>query len=155
MQSITPISSLHEEQQLMRSLLDMLQQEQQFLLTAAIEELTALTTRKASLVGQLSVLAGRRHGALAAAGYPAQEDSMDAWLAAHGDADGQAAWSALLELTRNAKETNRLNGMLVNKHLAHTQGALNTMHPAAQSGNFYGPSGQTTTSNTSRRVVIG
>ncbi|CDG81871.1 flagella synthesis protein FlgN [Janthinobacterium agaricidamnosum] len=155
MQSITPITSLHEEQQLMSSLLELMQQEQQFLLAAAIEELTEVTARKSSLVGQLSVLASRRHAALAGAGYPAQEDSMDAWLVAHGDSDAQAAWSALLELTRSAKETNRLNGMLVNKHLVHTQGALNTMHPAAQSGNFYGPSGQTTTNNTSRRVVIG
>ena len=48
-----------------------------------------------------------------------------------------------------------LNSLLVNKHLLHTQGALGAMRPAAQSGNFYGPSGQTTSNTTHRRVVIG
>ena len=39
--------------------------------------------------------------------------------------------------------------------MLHTQGALNAMRPTAQSGNFYGPSGQPTTNTASRRVVIG
>jgi flagella synthesis protein FlgN len=70
--------------------------------------------------------------------------------------DGAAdAWKALLQLTREAKEINRLNGMLLNKHLSYTQGALNALRPVPQAGKLYGPSGQTFGSNSSGRVVIG
>lgn len=155
MQSVSPLTSLHEEQRLMASLLELLQQEQKFLLAANIEELTELTLHKSGLIGQLSALASRRHQALAAGGYPAGETGMEPFLADFGDHAARQAWATLLDTTRQAKELNRIGGMLVARHLAHTQGALNTMHPAAQSGNFYGPSGQTTSSNTSRRVVIG
>jgi flagella synthesis protein FlgN len=155
MQSATPLSSLREERELMDALFELMQREQDSLVAADIDDLTALTARKSALVAQLAACAKLRHDALAAAGFAPREEGMEAWLAACGDADAGAQWSALLALTRAAKEQNRLNGMLVNKHLAHTQGALNSMRPAAQGGNFYGPSGQTTASAASRRLVIG
>ncbi|MDC8759332.1 flagella synthesis protein FlgN [Janthinobacterium fluminis] len=155
MSSATPLNSLRDERALMNSLLELMQQEQRSLVAADIDMLTQLTERKTALVAQLSAGAARRHAALAAAGFAAGEEGMDAWLASAGDADAAALWRGLLDDTRAAKELNRLNGMLVNKQLAHTQGALNTLRPAAQSGNFYGPSGQTTTSTPSRRLVVG
>jgi flagella synthesis protein FlgN len=155
MPSATPPNTLPAEQELMSSLYELMQQEQRSLVAANIDELSELTARKSALVAQLAACAKQRHDALAAAGFPPREEGMDAWLAASGDADAGARWTELLTLTRAAKEQNRLNGMLVNKHLAHTQGALASMRPAAQSGNFYGPSGQTTSSAPSRRLVVG
>jgi len=155
MPAASPMTSLREEHKLMTALLELLKQEQQHLLAADIEQLTELTARKAALVTQMAALAGQRHEALAAAGFPAQEEGMDAWLGSSDEAGAAPQWSALLDVTRSAKELNRINGMLVNKHLAHTQGALNAMNPASQSGNFYGPSGQTTTNASSRRFVAG
>ena len=155
MQSVTPFSSLRDEQTLMTSLLALMKQEQLHLVAADIDALSDITVRKTALIGQLSQLAQQRHQALAAAGFVAAEEGMDGWLAVAGETDAAPLWADLLDTTRAAKEQNRLNSLLVNKHLLHTQGALNAMRPPAQSGNFYGPSGQTTTNTANRRVVIG
>lgn len=155
MQSMTPFSSLRDEQQLMTSLLALMKEEQLHLVAADIDAITELTVRKTALVGQLSQLAAQRHQALAAAGFTAAEAGMDDWLAGAIDTEAAPLWQALLATTREAKEQNRLNSLLVNKHMLHTQGALSAMRPTAQSGNFYGPSGQPTTNTTNRRVVIG
>ena len=154
--ALTPLHSLRTEHQLMASLLDVLRQEQQHLVAADIEALTLATTRKSALVGQLAQLAAQRHRALAGAGYPAEEAGMAAWIADSGDAEAAPLWQALLAQTHDAKELNRINGMLINKHIGHTQGALQALRPlATASSQFYGPSGMTTTTSRSRGFLAG
>ena len=76
-----------------------------------------------------------------------------------GNDEARAQWEALLALAREAKELNRVNGMLINKQLAHNQGVLNALRmPAgagADVGGVYGASGQTLGSGPSKRYVIG
>lgn len=156
MSSLCPIiTSLREEHSLTTLLLTLLQQEQQHLIAADIDKLIPLTAQKSALVGQMTDLAKRRHAALATAGFPAQEAGMDAWLAAHGDAAAAPLWADVLAQAREAKELNRINGMLINKQMAYTRGAMNALRPAAQNGNVYGPSGQTTFGRASRGLVLG
>lgn len=151
-----PMSTLHEEQQTMQQMLDLLLLEQGCLVKAEIDQLQALAEQKSLLVNQLARLAAQRHSALAEAGFAAREEGMDAWLAAGAVPDGAAqAWAALLQSTRDAKEANRLNGMLLNKQMAYTQGALNALRPPPQAGKLYGPSGQTFGGSSTGRVVIG
>ncbi|KQV80236.1 flagellar biosynthesis protein FlgN [Massilia sp. Root351] len=154
MSSVSPMSSLREEQRVITALLEVLKQEQQQLVAADIDGLTELTPRKSSLVNDMAVLASQRHNALGAAGYKAEEAGMEAWLAASGDPEAAPLWAQVLDLTREAKELNRLNGTLISKHLSHTQGALQALRPQAQ-GNFYGPSGQPTTANPRRGFLAG
>ena len=155
----TPISRLGEEHEAITQLLQLLKQEQLHLIAADIEQLTGLTAQKSLLVQRMALLADARHKALAAAGFGAQfgsnEAGMTAWVAAAADTAGPALWQQVLNLTREAKEYNRLNGMLISKHMVHTRDALNVLRPPAQSGNIYGPSGHTTNSPASRRFVIG
>jgi hypothetical protein len=67
---------------------------------------------------------------------------MEPWLAVGGN-DELRRWNRLLELTREAKEFNRVNGMLVNKQLAHTQGVLNAMRgPASGAAGCMGAAGR-------------
>lgn len=155
MTATTPLTALREEHRIMGLLLDLMRQEQQFLVAADVEQLNGVTESKNALVAQMTRLSAQRHEALAAAGFPAREEGMTGWIAASGDASAKELWDAVLDLTRQAKELNRLNGMLINKHLVHSQGALNAMRPTAPSGNFYGPSGQTVNNPASRRYVIG
>lgn len=152
--TVSPMSSLREEQRVITALLALLKQEQQQLVAADIDGLTELTPRKAVLVNDMAVLASQRHSALGAAGYKAEEAGMDAWLAASGDADAAPLWKAVLELTRSAKEVNRVNGTLITKHLSHTQGALQALRPQTQ-GNFYGPSGHATSGGVRRGFLAG
>lgn len=153
MHTVTPMSSLREEERVIMSLLDVLQQEQGHLVAADIDALTALTPVKSALVNDMAVLASQRHGALGAAGFLAQEAGMAAWVEASDDADAAPLWRRMLDLTREAKELNRLNGMLINKHMSHAQGALNALRP--QQSNFYGPSGHATSATTSRGFLAG
>lgn len=157
---MTPSTTLHDEQQLMSSMLTLLKQEQSSLVDAHADGVAEATVRKSDAVAQLSALARQRHAALASAGFDAGEAGMEPWLAAHGDDAARTAWDLLLQLTREAKELNRVNGMLVARQLAHNQTVLNAMRtPATADGataaGLYGPGGQTAGFGASRRFVVG
>ena len=153
----SPISTLNDEQHLISALCELMQQEQQCLVRADSDALATVTAQKAAMVQQMAALAARRHQALGAAGFAASEAGMDAWLARCVDTAAHTLWGALLERTREAKELNRVNGMLINKQMTHTQVVLNAMRtPSGETdAGFYGPRGQTTFGGPSRRYVVG
>jgi len=153
----SPISTVSAEQQHVSQLLELMKQEQALLVAADADGLVELTPRKNTLLQELADLSSQRHAALVAAGCEGSEAGMEPWLAVGGNEDARAQWEALLELARQAKELNRVNGMLINKQLAHNQGVLNALRtPAgAQSTGVYGASGQTLGSGPSKRYVIG
>jgi len=153
----SPISTVSAEQQHVIQLIELMKQEQALLVAADADGLVELTPRKNTLLQELADLSSQRHAALVAAGCEGSEAGMEPWLAVGGNEDARAQWEALLELARQAKELNRVNGMLINKQLAHNQGVLNALRtPAgAQSTGVYGASGQTLGSGPSKRYVIG
>ena len=153
----SPISTVSAEQQHVSQLIELMKQEQALLVAADADGLVELTPRKNTLLQELADLSSQRHAALVAAGCEGSEAGMEPWLAVGGNEDARAQWEALLELARQAKELNRVNGMLINKQLAHNQGVLNALRtPAgAQSTGVYGASGQTLGSGPSKRYVIG
>ncbi|RFP14836.1 MULTISPECIES: flagella synthesis protein FlgN [unclassified Duganella] len=158
MSTATPLNSLREEEHIMTTLLGVLKQEQQHLVAAEIDGLTAVTTKKSALVTQMTLLSAQRHRALGKAGYPAEEAGMDAWVAASGAdaAEASVLWQALQQHAREAKELNRINGMLINKQMNHTQGALQALRPqSAGANNFYGPGGLSTSLPRSRGFLAG
>jgi flagella synthesis protein FlgN len=81
---------------------------------------------------------------------------MEPWLAVGGNDELRSQWNKLLDLTREAKELNRINGMLVNKQMAHTQGMLNVLRPAGNgTAGVYGPGGQAMPGGPSKRYLVG
>jgi flagella synthesis protein FlgN len=153
----SPITTLRDEQQLITSLVALMQQEQQFLVRADSDGLAAITELKSTQVLQMAALAGRRHQALGAAGFAASEAGMQAWLDSNKDEAAHALWLELLDCTRAAKELNRVNGMLINKQMTHTQVMLNAMRTPAGGADagVYGPRGQASVGGPSRRFVVG
>jgi flagella synthesis protein FlgN len=153
----SPISTVLQEQQHLGSLIELMKQEQQLLVAADADGLADTTPRKNALLQALADLSAQRHAALAAAGCEGAEAGMEPWLAVGGNDEARAQWEALLALAREAKELNRVNGMLINKQLAHNQGVLNALRmPAgADAGGVYGASGQAIGSGPSKRYVIG
>jgi flagella synthesis protein FlgN len=152
----TPNSTLAAEQQLLASLVELMKQEQQLLVSADADGLAALMPQKTKSVQQLATLSIARHRALGAAGYAQAESGMEPWLAASGAPEARAQWERLLELTAQAKELNRVNGMLINKQMANTQAALGALRPAGSGdATVYGPGGQATGAGLSRRYGIG
>jgi flagella synthesis protein FlgN len=152
----SPGATLRDEQQLIGSIVELMKTEQQLLISADADGLSGLTPKKLELAQQATGLSRMRHKALAAAGFSADEAGMEPWLAVGGNDDTRAQWGMLLALTRQAKELNRVNGMLVNKQLAHTQGTLNALRGAeGGAAGVYGRSGQTLGAGPSRRYVVG
>ena len=151
------ITTLRDELALLDSLVELMKQEQQLLVAADTDALALLTPRKDAAIAQLAALAKQRHQQLGAAGFPAREAGMETWLDNSKDAAANAEWQQMLARTRDAKELNRVNGMLITKQLTHNQNLINAMRtPAGGSeAGVYGPSGQAAPMGPSRRFVIG
>lgn len=152
----SPVRTLAEEQQAASQLLALLLQEQAQLVDAQIESLDRITQDKAGVLGRMTELARERHRALGAAGFDATETGMLDWVNSPlATAEATKSWTDLLALAKSAKDLNRTNGLLINRHMARNQNALNVLQGTPQGGNFYGPNGQATTKTVSRGFVVG
>jgi flagella synthesis protein FlgN len=152
----SPLTTLNDELALISSLVELMKQEQRHLVGIDIDGLLDLTPQKSQLIQDMAALSARRHRALAALGMAADENGMQAWLTTAG-ADAQAQWQHLLERTAEAKELNRVNGMLIAKQMAHTQTIMQAMRTptAAADNSVYGPNGQTSGLASANRYVLG
>jgi flagella synthesis protein FlgN len=151
-----PAATLEEERSTAQELLDCLKQEQQSLISAEMDTLSLATAKKVALVTRLTTLAKSRHRALGGAGHAADESGMPAWLATNRNPSAHSQqWQALLALARDAKEVNRVNGILIGGHLSRTQGMLQAMRGGAATAGVYGPNGQQTVSGMGRALVVG
>jgi flagella synthesis protein FlgN len=152
-----PAATLSDEIAASNELADVLRREQAALIAAEIDALPALTTEKAQLVARIAVLANARYQALAAAGFADEEEGMKAWVGTPTcPAAAAASWNALLHAARSAKELNRVNGLLIAKHLGRNQASINVLQQGSRQGpTLYGPNGQTSTGPGSRGLVIG
>lgn len=153
----TPHQTIAAEHQHLDALVALMKQEQQSLVTLDADELASLTTQKNALLASLSNLSQQRHAALRAAGCEGSEAGMEPWLAAGDHGGVREQWQRMLDVAREAKELNRVNGMLITKQLAHNQGVLNALRTPtnAPTGAIYGASGQTVGLGASRRYVVG
>jgi flagella synthesis protein FlgN len=150
----TPIfDTLPQECQTMENLLAVMKEEQAHLIKADIEALSAITEIKNELLMHMGAHANARHAALEKAGLPTDDNSMRAALQA--DENVASYWKKLLEFGKKAKELNRVNGLLINKQLAHNQGAISALKISSQQNNVYGRDGQAKSMATHRHLVIG
>jgi flagella synthesis protein FlgN len=153
-----PMESLRAEHETLASLVALMQAEQAHLVAADIEALQAITEQKAQVVAKASEMAQNRHRQLAIAGFAPEEAGMQAWLASINSDSVAEAWQQLLDISRAAKELNRVNGILINKQMSYNQTAIDSLHAPAQAkspSNVYGKNGQTATTTNTRRIVVG
>ena len=157
MATASPHSTLQDELKLISCLIDLMKQEQQFLVAANTDGLQSLTPLKTQLIEQMAACAAARHASLAVNGFAGSEVGMEAWLEHMANVPASTAWKLLLERTREAKELNRVNGMLINKQMTNNLTLLNAMRaPAgANDASVYGPSGQTSSVTGKRPLVVG
>lgn len=152
----SPSFQLDDEIAAGKALQQLLRKEQEQLIGADIDGVGAVTEEKARLIAVMGELAQARHRALQAAGYEAGEAGMQQWVRQVGG-DIADSWNALLEVARDCKELNRVNGLLIGQHMARNQAALNVLQGGRQSsgGALYGPDGQATSAAGGRRLVVG
>jgi flagella synthesis protein FlgN len=137
-----PVISFDEDSQLVQQLLAMLVREQSSLVMIDIDAIEAILDEKSVLLQRMNLVASSRYQALAKNGFEASEAGMVAWLAKLGKPSMHALWNSFQKSLSQAKETNRLNGMLINKHFNRNQQLLNHLQGNVNSGSVYGRDGQ-------------
>ncbi|MCP1572077.1 MULTISPECIES: flagella synthesis protein FlgN [Herbaspirillum] len=151
---MNPASKLQLEQAALSRLVEKLRQEQALLAEATAEGLTDIISEKASIVAEMSTLAGNRHLLLGQLGYSEDEAGMQKWMNEQGDETDKDVWASMFELAQDAKELNRVNGLLIGKKLSINQSALTILQGKTSAGNFYGPDGQSSIKSSGRRLGV-
>lgn len=149
-----PAQTLPQEKDALSRLVVNLQKEQGLLSETSTEGMTDLITEKAQIVSEMTTLAGTRHQTLAGIGFSADEQGMQTWLDSHGSAEDKEIWAQLFALGQEAKEINRLNGILIGKKMSINQSALTILQGKTNTGNFYGSDGLSNNKSVGRRLGV-
>ncbi len=150
----SPLAGLPDEAAAMRALLAVLEREQACLSRGDADGCAMLLGEKAVQVAALSSLAAERHRRLATLGYDADERGMTAWLRA-SVAGSVADWEALMAVTRDAHELNRINGLLLAQLAARNRQVLDALGMRASGPGLYSAGGQADYATSRGARVIG
>jgi flagella synthesis protein FlgN len=137
------ISNLFQQDvKLVNELMFLLSREQVSLVEADIDEVETLLDEKSVLLQRISASAQLRYQALSKAGYSANENGMKSWVDTHADTKQSLLWQDFQNTLEQAKELNRVNGQLINKHFNRNQQFLNQLQGKSINNSMYGPNGQ-------------
>lgn len=154
----TPTSNLmisfEQDAKLVSSLLEVLTREQSSLVMSDIDAIEAVMEEKSVLLQSINLAANSRYAALTASGFAPNESGMTAWLKSQAKASLTDSWERFQKSISQAKEMNRLNGILINKHFNRNQQLLNHLQGSADNGGVYGKNGQAMSQSGSRSSLI-
>ena len=136
-------------------LINIIKEEQNYLIDADIGNLQKLTIKKSEIIRKISGLSNIRLNTLVSIGYEAQNIGLQEWLDNTVDSGVHAIWTEILLLAKAAKELNNTNGLLINKHLTLNKNTLNVLQGALPGEGIYGPDGQSKLHASTRSLVIG
>lgn len=136
------VKPLDEEVGRLKEFISLLQREQNLLKQGDTDALLPLIETKTQLAEQLAALARTREAYLTRQGLPAGRTGMEDWLQRHGNAAQYQSWQALLELAREARALNEINGKLIGLNMQHNQQAFTALMNATNRAMTYGPDGQ-------------
>lgn len=138
-----PAISFEADATLVAELIHDLQHEQTALVSADLDTIEQMVDRRVGLLQALGEAANTRYAALAAAGFEANETGMSKWLELRSSPLMDDAWVNFQKQLAQAKELNRLNGVLINKHFQRNQEKLDVLQGnATNSTQLYGKNGQ-------------
>lgn len=125
---------------LINELLDLLGHEQQILINQNLEPLQSLTESKTPLVNQLNNYHQQYLSLLNSNGL----NPIDG-IAKSANSELKNLWGQLLDISAQAKETNRINGLLINRLLNQNHQKQSILHSSEKNlPALYGPDGQNT-----------
>lgn len=155
MNAPTSIQSVSFEQdaQLVSQLQALLSREQTNLVEVDIDAIETLLEEKSRLLQRINLVAKSRYEALAANGFESSEVGMTAWLKQQAKPVMNESWADFQKALSQAKEMNRLNGMLINKHFNRNQQLLNHLQGNSSAGAVYGRNGQAKSQSSSRTAL--
>ena len=138
------MEAVAQESECVERFAQLLDNEKSLLTEGNIDGLTLLIGEKEALASRLETLARQRDRYLADNGFSSDRTGMSAWLSAHPDQTATAtAWNRTLIAAARARETNRLNGQLIQMHQQFTGQALDILTRRDSPLNLYGPDGRT------------
>jgi flagella synthesis protein FlgN len=146
--------SFEQDAQLVESLLETLSREQTSLVIADIDSIEALIEEKSVLLQSINITAKSRYAALAANGFEPSEVGMLAWLKHQAKPAINELWESFQKTLNQAKEMNRLNGMLINKHFNRNQQLLSHLQGNSSASDVYGKNGQAKSQSPSRGSLM-
>ena len=156
MKAPTSIKEITFEQdaQLAKELLATIRSEQTALVKADIDAIEAILDEKSEVLQRMNVVVLNRYEALAANGFEANEAGMSEWLKRQAKPALSEAWAVLKKTLIQAKELNRLNGMLINRQFNLNQQLLNHLQGNSGASDVYGRNGQAKTQSATRAVLM-
>lgn len=135
-------------------LLNLLEQEQQSLITGHIQSMSQIIEQKSKTLLDINQYAHQRYKTLTHLGFKGNEEGMQQWLNKHATKNVQSAWLAAQQALVKGKELNRINGILINKHMQRTQQMLNVMQQKTGNNTLYGANGQATSQVRLRNAIV-
>lgn len=146
--------TFEQDAKLVNNLLEVLTREQSSLVIADIDAIETAMEEKSFLLQSISTTANSRYAILAANGFEANESGMLAWLKHQAQPVLLEAWVHFQKLINQAKEMNRLNGLLINKHFNRNQQLLNHLQGNSANGGVYGKNGQAKSQSSARSSLV-
>ncbi len=146
--------SFVQDAQLMSDLLTVLTREQGHLVKLEVDAVEGILEEKSVLLQGLNLSCRARYEALATKGFDANEAGMEAWVQKQANQDISAAWANFQNTLNQAKELNRLNGLLISKHFNRNQELLNHLQGNSSDNAVYGRDGQSKSKAPARSGLI-
>ncbi len=146
-------AQFEHDAKLVEQLLWLLMREQTSLINADIDAVEDLLDEKSKLLQNISTSIQARYDTLSKLGFDANENGMSAWVEKRGTPEQVQFWKDFQQTLSRAKEMNRLNGQLINKHFNVNQQALNMLQGGASAG-VYGANGQTAFAKNISRATV-
>jgi flagella synthesis protein FlgN len=146
--------SFEQDAKLAKELLATIRSEQAALVRADIDAIEAILDEKSAVLQRMNMVVLSRYEALAANGFEANEVGMNEWLKKQAKPALNEAWTLLKKTLIQAKELNRLNGILINKQFNLNQQRLNHLQGNSEASEVYGRNGQAKTQSALRAALM-
>lgn len=144
---------LKAEIEALQNFLLILQSEHKALTEGNIDKLTEFSRLKSEQAVQLSQLSAGHPPALSDAG-PSVRDITESIrkMDPDGKHDLMRFWEKLMDLAKQARYQNQLNGAMIEAQMKHNQQALAILQEAARQSSLYGPDGHAKAMGTGRQL---
>ena len=147
------ISILQDELASLDQLIDVLREEHECLVAGEVETLGRISARKSKIVQNLNSSASERKQAMLASKYALNAEGAMGWAENQCGTAGSAIWKSLLAQGADAKERNRVNGLLILRRQRDTHARLDALRGG--SAGTYDPTGKTSSPLGSRTLSLG
>lgn len=141
-QTLIFFTQLQAEKLVFENFIGLLEEEQRILVNGGKDELPPVTANKTKLLEDLLRLSDQRTSFMKAAGLSFEPEALSRWISQQ-NTEAKALWQQCLDLAKQAKRLNDLNGRLVAERLSGNQQAIHTLMAEANQPATYGPDGQT------------